>query len=202
MTNHSQLKPAKPRKKRDTLKTLVIGLWIGVTLGALLLFGLNWLGILDLSFAQPGKTFKPSIAPGKDDPAPDFSLQDIHDQTVSLSALQGKVVVVNFWATWCGPCVREMPMFQQAQDTYAEKLVVLGINSKEKTTLVRDFIQDLAVQYLILLDEPGKVTDLYQVLALPTTFFIDPQGVIRYQHTGVMSEAQFNVYLAQMGLSQ
>ncbi len=192
---------SKAKKKRDNLLTLVLGLWIGVALGALLLFGLNGLGILDLNLDQLGQAISPSIAPAKDDPAPDFTLADVSGQAVQLSTLHGKVVVLNFWATWCGPCVREMPMFQDAQDRYTDRLVVLGVNSEEKSSLVAEFIQNLGIHYQILVDEFGAVSDLYQVLALPSTIFIDEQGIIRRQHTGVMSEDQFQVYLTQVGIA-
>jgi thiol-disulfide isomerase/thioredoxin len=134
-----------------------------------------------------------------DSPAPDFALADLSGNTVSLTDFRGQVVVLNFWATWCGPCVEEMPMFQKYQDQYPD-MVMIGVDAEEKPQTVIDFLSDKGLSYLMLLDEKAIAGDLYQVLVLPTTYFIDEEGTIRFRHIGVISEAQLEAYLGSLGV--
>ncbi|HSQ26197.1 MAG TPA: TlpA disulfide reductase family protein [Anaerolineales bacterium] len=189
------------KSKNKSLLILVVGLWVGVFLGAGTLWALNWLGVISLDLDQLGLSLDSEIAPSKDMPAPDFSLSNLQNQQVSLSDMQDKVIVLNFWATWCAPCVQEMIFFQKAQERYPENMLVLAINQEEKPDVVRGFIQDMGFTLEVLLDESGQVTKLFKVLALPNTFFIDQQGVIRFHHMGSLSEEQLDVYLVQMGLT-
>lgn len=187
--------------KNKSLLILVVGLWVGVFLGAGALWALNWLGVISLDLGQLGLSLDSNIAPAKDMPAPDFSLSNLQNQQVSLGDMQDKVIVLNFWATWCAPCVQEMIYFQEAQDRNPENLLVLAINQEEKPDIVSDFIQDMGFTFEVLLDESGQITKLYKVLALPNTYFIDREGVIRFHHMGSLSEEQLDVYLVQMGLT-
>jgi thiol-disulfide isomerase/thioredoxin len=107
--------------------------------------------------------------------------------------------VVNFWATWCGPCVEEMPMFQKYQDQYPN-FVMIGVDSEEKPQVVTGFLKDMDLSYLMLLDEEAIAADLYQVLVLPTTYFIDGEGTIRFRHIGTLTEAQLKAYLGSLGV--
>lgn len=110
----------------------------------------------------------------------DFELSDLSGQSVSLSGLYGQPVVVNFWATWCGYCVYEMPFFQEVHDQWsAQGLVILAVNYKQSPALVRQFLDDNQFSFTALLDRDGKVTEEYQVRGFPTTFFIDKEGIIR-----------------------
>ncbi|MGQ9903614.1 MAG: TlpA family protein disulfide reductase [Anaerolineae bacterium] len=111
--------------------------------------------------------------------APDFSLSTLKDgQSVRLSDLRGRPVVVNFWATWCPPCRVEMPALQQAQLNMPD-VVVLGVNQQESADIVSRFMRDQGLDFLIALDVAGEVSRIYRVRALPTTYFIDSSGVIR-----------------------
>jgi peroxiredoxin len=179
----------------------VIGLWIGVLLGAGALVLLDRLGVISLDLSQTGLSIDMGNAPVKDMPAPDFVLVNLQNQPVKLSDLKGKLVVLNFWATWCAPCVMEMVFFQEIQDLYPDQVLVLAINQEEKLEVVSEFIKDMGFNLEILLDQSGDITKLYQVLALPSTFFIDQQGVVRYHHMGSLSREQLDVYLAQTGLT-
>jgi thiol-disulfide isomerase/thioredoxin len=118
---------------------------------------------------------------------------------VKLSALRGKVVVYNFWATWCGPCVEEMPTFETYQQKYPN-FIMIGINEEEPQALVSDFLQGMDLSYLMLLDESTRVAADNKVMMLPTTVFVDEKGEIRFRHFGIMSEKQLVHYLTSLGV--
>ncbi|NNJ09983.1 redoxin domain-containing protein [Chloroflexales bacterium ZM16-3] len=128
-------------------------------------------------------------------PAPSFSLQTLTGDTVSLSAYQGQVVLVNFWGTWCEPCKRELPALQAASERYSDKgLTIIGVNLTDDEKLqgnseddIRAFITQFNLTYPIALDRDGSVTDAFRVFPLPTSFFIDAQGRIRYVHVGELT---------------
>ncbi len=134
--------------------------------------------------------------------APGFSLRTMEGGTLSLADLRGRVVVLNFWATWCPPCRAEMPAFQRLYARYADRgLVVIGINATKGDDLaaVFAFRQQYHLTFPILLDEAGQVNRSYRVSALPTTFFIDPQGIIRDVVVGgPLSEAAIEARLRDL----
>ena len=115
----------------------------------------------------------------------DFELQDLDGQTISLSGLRGSPVMLNFWATWCPPCRAEMPYLQQIYDEWsAEGLVMLAINLRESPSLVEGFMQSNGLSFPVLLDSTGSVGAKYNVSGIPTTFFIDRDGIIRQKRVG------------------
>jgi thiol-disulfide isomerase/thioredoxin len=116
--------------------------------------------------------------------APDFVLPDIEGVKIRLSDLKGKPVVINFWATWCGYCVEEMPLLQAVHDAKGEGLVILAVNSGEMGARVEQFMQANGYSFTVLLDRYQDVVPFYHVSGLPTTFFIDAEGVIRYIKVG------------------
>ncbi len=114
--------------------------------------------------------------------APDFTLKTVQGEVMSLGELRGQVVVLNFWASWCLPCRAEMPTLQRIAEEYASQgVVVLGVNSTVQDIPgdVAAFLERHGITFPILLDLEGKVTRLYEIRSLPTTFFIGPDGVIR-----------------------
>jgi peroxiredoxin len=114
--------------------------------------------------------------------APDFTLKNLDGQNVTLSSFRGKIVVVNFWATWCDPCMEELPFFQAIPDNEsAGGFKILAINNKESKNQVLSKFTDkgYTFTFTILLDSTGEVNTLYDVDTLPTTFFIDAEGIIR-----------------------
>lgn len=122
--------------------------------------------------------------------APDFTLQTLEGESLSLSDLRGKAVVLNFWATWCPPCQGEMPELQAAYDDHASGgLVVLGVNQAEEMATVQAFLDDRGLTFPIVLDSQYEASQRYQVNSLPTTFFIDRNGVIREIVVGQMNAA-------------
>ena len=126
------------------------------------------------------------------DLAPDFSLADLQGNPVRLSSLCGKVVVLNFWATWCPPCRNELPDLQSFYADYNRRgVIVLGINQQEAIDLVRDFRDNHKLTFPILLDPDHQVGDRYHVNAVPWTVFIDRSGVIRSVNQGQGTRRNF-----------
>jgi len=134
------------------------------------------------------QTFKtPAVIPigsQKGNRAPEFTLKDLNNNEVKLSDFQGKIVMVNFWATWCDPCTYEMPYFQAISDNWSEEdLTILAINYKEPEGAVRSFLQaNAGYTFTVLLDPKGEVSTLYgftDKTSIPRTFFIDAEGIIK-----------------------
>jgi cytochrome c biogenesis protein CcmG/thiol:disulfide interchange protein DsbE len=124
-------------------------------------------------------------APQEGSPAPDIRLSTLDGEDVSLSDYRGKVVLLNFWATWCGPCREEMPLFEQAQQQYGtDNLVVLAVNVREGNGTVRSFVERFALTYPILMDERGSVAGRYHVRSFPTTYFIGRDGSVEGRRVG------------------
>lgn len=134
--------------------------------------------------------------------APDFTLKSLDGEVVSLIQFRGHPVLVNFWATWCGPCQIEMPTIQSRFDRFKEDgLIVLAVDFDESAESVGAFRDEFALTFELLLDPGAEVQRLYQNRSYPASFFIDAQGVIQVQHIGVMTEGQLDSYLEQLGLS-
>ena len=117
--------------------------------------------------------------------AVDFRFQDAMGTTFSLSDFRGKLVMLNFWATWCGYCVEELPNIQQIYNNWSyDEVVLLTIDKGEELDIVTTFIQDEGYTFPIVMDEERKVSDQYGANAIPTTFFIDEEGIIQAKKVG------------------
>jgi cytochrome c biogenesis protein CcmG/thiol:disulfide interchange protein DsbE len=152
--------------------------WHGL-MALLLVFGVAWIVINrvpdDVAQARNERPPSPQVGFA----APDFSLQTPDGETVALSDLRGQVVLINFWATWCGPCRAEMPAIQHVYDEYANQgFTVLAINIQEGEGQVAPFVDQFELTFPVLLDRDGSVFTRYQGRALPTTLFIDRTGVV------------------------
>ncbi|WP_445487178.1 peroxiredoxin family protein [Niallia sp. 03133] len=119
------------------------------------------------------------------DKAPDFTLNNLAGKTIRLSDFQGKIVMLNFWATWCPPCKKEMPIIQQFNKEKHEDVVILAVNIDGKED-VFDFVQNMQLTFPILLDDKDKVNELYKIITIPTTFFIDEKGIIQHKFYSAM----------------
>jgi len=126
------------------------------------------------------------IGPNIGNRAPDFTLKTADGKEMSLKSLRGKKVVLNFWATWCGPCVGEMPYFQDITRTWnADEVVILAINLEENASTVKNFLAGERFTFTTLLDTEGTVGKRYEVSSIPRTFFIDRDGIIRETKQGI-----------------
>ena len=121
------------------------------------------------------------------DAAPAFQTVDLVGRTVSLDDVRGRVVVVNFWATWCPPCRVEMPELDAYQAEMGDRLAVLGINMAEPKTAIVPFVLQNGLRFPILLDESGAIAASYGVTGLPTSLILDRSGVVRERVTGAMT---------------
>lgn len=172
-------RPAR-REGSGTLREEKLGSdWKRIALiGAFVIVGLAWiqLGRAPVESASAS----PSVSPRVGFLAPDFTLDRSDGETVTLSDLQGQAVILNFWATWCAPCRAEMPALERVYQAQRDKgLVVLGVNQMEPKERVERFLAEVGVTFPIALDLDAAVGRLYRVYAMPTTYFIDRQGVIR-----------------------
>ena len=127
--------------------------------------------------------------------APDFTAATPGGETYTLTdfvdrdGAAGMPVVLNFWASWCGPCRIEMPYFERTSLKYADRAAVLGVNQAESAETITTFQQSMHVTYPLLVDEDWVVNNLYGISNRPTTVFIDGKGVVREVFVGTMSQA-------------
>jgi thiol-disulfide isomerase/thioredoxin len=116
-------------------------------------------------------------------PLPDFTLSDMQGKSHTLSDYQGQVVMLNFWATYCGPCIKEMPSMQRLKERLAGKpFAILAVDMAEEKADVEAFFakHKIQVDFPILLDPDGEVVEQWMISAVPTTFILDPAGKIRF----------------------
>lgn len=129
---------------------------------------------------------------GKRQEAPDFALKDVNGKTVKLSDYRGKVILLDFWATWCGPCKMEIPWFMEFERKYKDRgFAVLGLSiDDDGWQSVKPFIKDEGLNYRVLLADE-HTPDLYGVEATPTTFLIDRDGRVADEEVGVSNRRDF-----------
>ena len=128
----------------------------------------------------------------------DFTLPDLDGKQVSLSDFRGKWVIVNYWATWCPPCLEEIPGLVDLYDNNRDKLVVLGIDHEEvNDEYLREFIESHLISYPVLRMDPVPVTPLGPVLGLPTTYIISPQGEALARQEGPVTREDIEQYIAR-----
>lgn len=122
---------------------------------------------------------------GADTAAPDFNLPGKSGAPIELSKYKGSVVMLNFWASWCGPCRTEMPLMDQIYKKYAKAgFVLLGVNVDTDSTDAQKFLSQVPVSFPIAYDRENKVSKMYGVSEMPSTFFIDRKGRLRELHRG------------------
>lgn len=119
------------------------------------------------------------------DPAPDFTLQSSTGENVRLAEQRGQVVMLNFWASWCGPCRKEMPLLDAMYQRYSSAgFVLYGVNVEEDNTDAKKLLKELGVTFPVLFDTESKASSLYNVDAMPTTVVIDKKGQVRFVNRG------------------
>jgi cytochrome c biogenesis protein CcmG/thiol:disulfide interchange protein DsbE len=136
------------------------------------------------------------LMPGQ--PAPAFSVPDPDGKTISLQDYQGRPVIINFWATWCGPCRQEMVVLQAVYEAHkAAGLAILAVSEdhQDRIEMVRAYWAALGLTFLLLLDPEGSVAVLYSVLFLPSTVFVHPSGAVVAVHFGPMTQTQMEQHL-------
>jgi len=124
-------------------------------------------------------------AVGLDQAAPDFTLRSLSGENLRLQEYRGKVVLINFWASWCAPCREEMPLLEQIHQRYEPLgFTLLGVNVEENSSDAVSWLKDRPVSFPILFDPENGVSKLYDVVAMPSTVIVDRQGNVRFLHHG------------------
>ncbi len=181
----------KAPSRNFVLAGVLIG--IGVGLAGFLLFGNG----LELFKRSKGLQTEAVLAPEVNAPAPDFQLESLDGGSFQLSALDGKPVVLNFWATWCLPCREEMPLLNDFSKNNSA-VEVIGINFNESDDTVREFVETYKIDFPILKDPGGEIVKLYRIRGFPSTLFIDRDGVLRYQHVGYLTDDLLKNYIEKL----
>ncbi len=141
----------------------------------------------------------PSGPPKVGAKAYDFSLQTLDGQTLKLSDLRGKKVMLNFWASWCGPCRAEIPHMVDIYDEYhTDGLEIVAVNLMEPPEKVQQAVDYFSMPFTILLDDKGLVGKAYYVRGIPTSIFINEDGVIEAVHIGTLTENALRTYIADL----
>jgi peroxiredoxin len=152
----------------------------------------------EVNSAKPVADTTPSKTGGN--PAPAFTLQDLNGKTVSLADFKGKVVILDFWATWCPPCIKEIPDFIELYERYKDKgFEMLGISLDQAgISVVQSFAQKNKINYPIMMTD-GQVHNAYGgITSIPTTFVIDPAGNIRKKYVGYVEKAVFEADIKKL----
>jgi thiol-disulfide isomerase/thioredoxin len=143
---------------------------------------------LDASVAQPGG----GGSSGTGQPVPDLTLVGLDGGTVVLSSYRGRPLVVNFWASWCPPCLREMPDFEQVYQQRNGNVAFVGINVRENAATASELATRTGVTYDLALDTAGEASREFAVVNMPTTVFINADGVITSVHAGALTADELN----------
>ncbi|MGO0060953.1 thiol-disulfide oxidoreductase ResA [Brevibacillus fluminis] len=163
------------KRKRLWMRVAILG----VLLGALVFAVYS-------SFAKDNKEIKIGMQ------APNFSLEQLNanGKELKLSDLKGKGVVLNFWGSWCEPCKAEFPELEKQYQRYkADGIVIVGVNISETPLAIQQFVDQYRVSFPILMDRQSEITRIYQIGPIPTTFFINKDGIVQDQFIGQMSES-------------
>ena len=178
--------------------------WIA-TIGVVLLLGIGWIvysrALVSGSTTTAGNQttdLQPAAAAGH--PAPDFELSSPDGEIYRLSDFKGQPVILNFWATWCGPCRAEFPEFQEASIDNADSLVIIGINNTtaDQADQVPDFLEEFGITFPIVLDETGETVKTYRIIGLPTTVFVDSNGIVNEVFTGPLNKAYIESKISEL----
>jgi len=120
---------------------------------------------------------------------PEIGLTDLNGKQVSLASLAGKVVVVDFWATWCAPCKEEMPVLEKLYKKYGSKgLVIVGVSVDKDASNIKGFLKKIGVTFPVVHDANHQVSGRYQPPRMPSSYIVDRKGIVRYVHGGYRAD--------------
>jgi DsbE subfamily thiol:disulfide oxidoreductase len=177
---------------------IALGILIGAISAVLMYDDTSTNGIPEkesITFVAPGSVIDNS-------PAPVFSLPDLSGELIKLEGFRGRVVIINFWTTWCIPCKEEMPMLDEFSRENSGSITVLGINVGDSINKVMGFMEEVKVSFPILIDETGVVGSTYHVVGYPTTYFVDGAGIIRGKYIGLITRRLLQQYLLPLGINE
>ena len=140
-------------------------------------------------YLQVSSLERPPIGTEIGELAPDFTGTTLEENTLTLSDFRGQIVLVNAFATWCGPCQAEIPSLIEAYNAEGGDVAIIGLNLQEDEAKVANFKEQFDIPYPLVMDPDGELTDIYHPVGLPTSWFIDSEGVVRYVHAGPMTTA-------------
>jgi cytochrome c biogenesis protein CcmG, thiol:disulfide interchange protein DsbE len=193
-------KPPAQRAPGGGLSRREVLMALGGAAVGLLLIALVWV--------LSGRNAQPALPPVGElnRPAPDFTLPGLDGQDIRLSDYRGKVVLVNFWGTWCEPCKEETPALQQSYQKLRDQgLVIIGVDLRnqegdgaEGVDNVRSFTERYGVTYPIALDIKGETARAFQIYPIPTSYFIDPNGTIRYVRVSTLTAEEVEVLFTKL----
>jgi len=150
------------------------------------------------SITEVADNLDPAIGLAEGNRAPDFTVQLVDGEPIILSELRGNVVLLNFWGTWCGPCRREMPEFQQAYDEFNDDgFEILAVSFDDTFEAIASFRDEFGLTFPLALDDTGEINDAYGIQTRPSSFLLDKDGTILARHFGMMTEAQIQEMLVE-----
>lgn len=150
------------------------------------------------SITSIAANLEPAVGLTEGSRAPDFTVMTVGGESITLSELRGKAVLLNFWGTWCGPCRREMPEFQRAYDRFSQDgFEIVAIAFNDTFEAIASFRDEFGLSFPLALDETGELNDAYGIQTRPSSFLLDADGVILARHFGLMTEAQLGEMLAK-----
>ena len=145
--------------------------------------------------------FKPGMPIKEGVQAPDFTGELIDGTSITLSELQGKPVIINFWATWCGPCVKEMPAFERLKDDFGDKIGIIAVNCGDDAGTVKDFVEENGYTFPVVLDEEYSISMLYPTNSIPYTVVLDAEGKVTHISTGALdADTMYERYKEALGV--
>jgi peroxiredoxin len=143
-----------------------------------------------------------NVSPSVGHTAPDFELQNLAGEVIHLEDFRGHLVLINFWATWCGYCYDEMPFIEKYYERYASDLIVLAVEVGDSVANVQSVVQKYGFTFKVLWDPDSSVFNQYRLRSFPVTFILDAQGIVQVKHQGYMSEEKLVEYLHKVGLTK